>query len=118
MTNRNIMGNSFNHHRRMATKCNEFWDITRSQWMAVWERSPDHGQKGYINRIERDGPWTADNIDFYTGTCPLNIHDRSPAPPIDPSTGYVSVPRALTWTKRGTRTLSVREWVRELRAER
>ncbi|WP_456015498.1 hypothetical protein [Methylorubrum populi] len=118
MTSKNIMGNSFNHHRKMATKYNEFWDITRAQWFQVWEHSPYCGEKGYINRIDRDGPWTASNIDFYYGTCPHNIHDRADKRPANSSPGHVPVPRHLTWTKQGTRTLSVREWVLELRAER
>lgn len=118
MTDKNIMGNSFNHHRRMAAKYGESWDITRAQWFQVWEHSPYCGEKGYTNRIDRDGPWTASNIDFYFGSCPHNIHNRSDKPAANPGKVFQSVPRHLTWTKRDTRTLSVREWVRELKAER
>ncbi|MGY6283634.1 hypothetical protein ACXIT0_12110 [Methylorubrum extorquens] len=82
----------------MAIKCNENFELSPSDWVKVWRAHPERNEQGYIGRIDSDEPWTINNIRFFPGVSPRRTHSY--------------VPRT------GVRILTVKQWVREIRANR
>lgn len=69
------------------------FDVTIEQWLQTWREHPDSHLSGYIVKRDANAEWSASNIMFM-------------AKPVRAKAG-----------KPGARVLTVRQWLRELRAQ-
>ena len=97
MRNERAIRSSCLYYRRMAARCGEHFDVSPSEWVAVWRAHPLRAQQGHIARINTNEPWTRSNLVFRPGVTPRKTHSYQP--PSD------------------ARVLTVKQWVRELRAQ-
>ena len=86
----------YHYARRIATKSNEPFKVSHAEWMNIWRRQPDPTEPGRIIKRDSSQPWSLRNCVFVQ--CD------------DVRTPQISY--------RGVRTLTVQEWVHELRGER
>ncbi|MGC5777594.1 hypothetical protein [Methylobacterium sp. NFXW15] len=86
----------YHHARRMAAKHSEPFNITHREWLGLWQRQPDPTEPGRIIRLDTNRPWSLRNSEFY---------------PCED----MGQPQLIN---QGVRTLSVNQWVREMRGQR
>jgi hypothetical protein len=71
------------------------FSITQDEWLAVWRSHPFRADSGYVVKRDEAGEWVPENIEFR----PMKAKAPNRARDSD------------------TRTLTVRQWAREMRAQ-
>ncbi|WP_156649946.1 hypothetical protein [Methylobacterium sp. Leaf89] len=87
------------NYQNRKTHCKQHgvpFSITKDEWLAAWSSHPQREGSGYVVKRDEAGEWVASNICFK----PM----KAKAP---------NTPRPTT-----VRTLTVRQWAREMRAQR
>ncbi|MCG5249603.1 hypothetical protein [Methylorubrum extorquens] len=72
------------------------------EWRRCWMESPLREFDGHVARIDDSKPWTPDNIHYVAAPC---ARSRKPKD-------------LKAQSSNATRTLTIREWAREMRAKR
>lgn len=86
----------YHYARRHAAKQGEPFNITHREWLGLWQQQPDPTEPGRIIRLDISEPWSLRNCEFY---------------PCE----EMGQPQLIY---QGVRTLSVNQWVHELRSKR
>ena len=87
-----IAGN-YQTRKTLCKKTGVPFSITQEEWFAAWRSHPEWELSGYIVKRDPDGEWTASNIHYEP------MRAKAPNGP----------------THRDSRTLTVRQWIAELR---
>ncbi|UYW27699.1 hypothetical protein OKC48_04085 [Methylorubrum extorquens] len=86
----------YHYQRRRSTKLNEPFAINHREWMSIWRCQRDPMLPGRIVRADSSKPWSPAN-------CVFERCDD------------MALPQLI---HQGVRTLTVGEWVREMKAKR